>query len=291
MTEQFQANYAEVNHIRMHYLSAGQGEPIMFVHGFPEFSYAWKEQIAEFSKTHQVIAPDMRGYNLTDKPEGVENYHIAHLVGDLLALADHLGWSTFTLVAHDWGGFVAWWLAIKHPERLKQLIIINIPHPATFWRELSNNPRQQKASQYVYQFRSAPVEQFLAADNYAAFAEAILGNGIKEGYFTEADKATYITAWSQPDAMKSSINYYRAYKGFPGEPEDTRPDLSIASTTVTVPTLVIWGENDTALDIDNLNGLEEYVPNLQIKRIPDGTHWVSHKFPQLVNQAIREFIK
>jgi pimeloyl-ACP methyl ester carboxylesterase len=291
MQEQFQHNYAEVNKIKLHYVSAGQGEPVMLVHGFPEFWYAWKKQLSTLSSDYHLVAPDMRGYNLSDKPTDVDQYHIDFLVNDLLGLADQLGWQKFTLVAHDWGGLVAWWLAIKHPERLKRLVIINIPHPATIHRELATNPLQQKASAYIPRLQHPQAELGITASNYAGLINSLITPGLKEGFITEADKELYLEAWTQPGALTGMANYYRRYRfNFPGVEPDPTLDMSQEATTVKVPTLVIWGENDQAILIENLNGLEDYVPDLIIKRIPEGTHWVVHKFPDLVNQYLKEFI-
>ncbi|MCK4792984.1 MAG: alpha/beta hydrolase, partial [Desulfobacteraceae bacterium] len=143
------SNYAEVNGIRLHYVSVGQGKLIMFVHGFPEFWGEWESHLVDFGKDHEAVAPDMRGYNLSSKPAGPEHYQIMDLIEDLRALAEYLGHKKFILVGHDWGGAVAWSFAIRHPECLEKLIIVNAPHPAVFARELLNNPNQQKASQYM----------------------------------------------------------------------------------------------------------------------------------------------
>src|SRR5579862_3479893 len=124
--------YAVVNGIRMHYVTAGSGPLILFAHGFPEFWYEWHRQLDEFGRDHHAVAPDLRGYNLTDKPQDVEHYRVKHLIQDLRALADHLGSPKFTLVAHDWGGAVAWAFALAHPELLEKLVIINAPHPGIF---------------------------------------------------------------------------------------------------------------------------------------------------------------
>ena len=213
--------YADVNGIRLHYASAGQGKLILFVHGFPEFWYAWKDQLAEFGRDHLAVAPDMRGYNLSSKPEAVEQYEVPHMVADLRALAKSLGHEKFTLVAHDWGGGVAWSLAIRHPEWLEKLIIINSPHPATFERELANNPAQQAASQYMLFFRSSKAEAALSANNYAALVDTVMTAGLKKGHFTEADREAYLAAWSQPGALTGGLNWYRAARV--GPPTDSEP--------------------------------------------------------------------
>src|SRR5215469_10320740 len=161
-------NYAEVNGIRLHYAAEGQGPLMLFLHGFPEFWYAWKDQLAEFGRDHLAVAPDMRGYNLSDKPADVEQYAVPHLVEDVRALASALnGGQRFTLVGHDWGGVVAWAFALAHPELLERLVIVNAPHPAIFQRELRGNPEQQLASRYMLLFREPRAEALLCENNYA----------------------------------------------------------------------------------------------------------------------------
>ena len=283
--------YAEVNGVRLHYVTAGRGPLIIFLHGFPEFWYEWKDQLAEFGKDHRAVAPDMRGYNLSGKPDGVAHYQMKDLVEDVRALAAHLGYKKFILVGHDWGGAVAWSFAIAHPEYLEKLVIINCPHPAILARELAGNPAQQKASQYMPFFRSAQAEQQLSANNYAGLVDAVLGDGLKTGVFTEADKEAYIAAWSQPGALTGGLNYYRAANlGPPTADAPAAPPADPINMVVKVPTLVIWGEKDTALLTGNLDGMDKFVPNLTVKRIPDGSHWVIHEKPALVNEYIREFI-
>ena len=285
--------YADVNGVRLHYAAAGKGKLVMFVHGFPEFWYEWRHQLLEFGMHHRAVAPDMRGYNLSSKPAEVDQYQVKYLVEDLRALAEKLGHKKFILVAHDWGGVIAWAFAVAHPEMLEKLIIINAPHPGVFQRELRENPAQQKASQYMLMFRGPQAEQILSANNYAALVQAVLGDGLKRGFFTEGDKKAYIEAWSQPGALTGGLNYYRAARI--GPPTDSDKEVTsfagASSLVVKAPTLVIWGEKDTALLTGNLDGLDKFVPDLTIKRIPDGTHWVIHEKPAEVNGYIRDFIK
>jgi len=286
-------DYAEVNGVRLHYATAGHGKKlILFLHGFPEFWYEWKNQLLEFGKDYTAVAPDMRGYNLSSKPAEVDQYQVKYLIEDVRALAEKLGHKKFILVAHDWGGAIAWAFAIAHPEYLEKLVIINAPHPGVFARELKENPAQQKASGYMLMFRSPQAEQTLSANNYAALVGVVLGPGLKDGTFTEEDKQAYIEAWSQPGALTGGLNYYRAARiGPPTEGQKEGASFaSFPSLNVKVPTLVIWGEKDTALLTGNLEGLDQYVPGLTIKRVPDGTHWLVHEKPQLVNGYIREFI-
>jgi pimeloyl-ACP methyl ester carboxylesterase len=288
--------YVKVNGVRLHYVTAGKGPLILFLHGFPEFWYEWKNQLIEFSKDHQAVAPDMRGYNLSDKPTDLDQYKMAALVEDIRAFADHLSHhKKFVLVAHDWGGAVAWSFAIAHPDYLSKLVIVNAPHPGVFAKLLTSDPAQQKASQYMLMFRGENAEKMLSANNYAGLVGAVLGAGLKSGAFTEEDRQEYIKAWSQPGALTGGLNYYRAnHVGPPaGKEGQSTGNFAVDPTalTVKVPTLVIWGEKDTALLTQNLDGLDQFVPQLTIKRIPEGTHWVIHEKPAEVNADIRDFIR
>jgi epoxide hydrolase 4 len=287
-------DFAEINGVRIHYASAGAGKLILFLHGFPEFWYAWREQLAEFGRDHLAVAPDMRGYNLSSKPPEVERYEISQLVGDVRALVAHLGAKLCVLVGHDWGGVVAWSVAIASPDVVEKLVVINAPHPGVFQRELRENPAQQQASQYMLMFRNSGAEAMIFANNFALFQAGILGEGLRQGYFTEADRLAYVEAWSQPGALTGGLNYYRASKA--GPPSGTGDEASgmkmnFPSLDVKVPTLVIWGEKDTYLLTGNLNGLDQFVPSVRIERVPDATHWVVHEKPTLVNSLIRDFVR
>jgi pimeloyl-ACP methyl ester carboxylesterase len=268
----------------------------MFVHGFPEFWYEWEKQLVEFGQDYQAVAPDMRGYNLSSKPADVEKYHVKNLIEDLRALAQHLGHEKFIMVAHDWGGAVAWSAAIRYPELLEKLIIINSPHPAVFARELLNNPDQQKASRYMLMLRSAEAERVLSENNFARLKDVLVQFGSK-WEMTDEKRQKYIDAWSQPGALTGSLNYYRASPLYPPTSKSVEEQISSILNlpkemfAVKVPTLVIWGEEDRALLTGNLDGLEDYTEDLTVKRIPDGTHWVIHEQPELVNSLIRDFIK
>ena len=287
--------YVKVNGVRIHYVTAGKGPVILFLHGFPEFWYAWKNQLAEFGKDHQAIAPDLRGYNLSDKPGELDAYRMANLVEDIRALADHFSHhKKFVLVGHDWGGAVAWSFAIAHPDYLRKLVIVNAPHPGVFARLLASDPAQQKASHYMLMFRGEQAEKTLSDNNYALLVNIVLGAGLKSGVITEEDKQAYIKAWSQPGALTGGLNYYRANRV--GPPSADAPSTGNfaadpSALTVKVPTLVIWGEKDTALLTGNLEGLDKFVNPLTIRRIADGSHWVIHEKPAEVNGYIHDFIR
>jgi len=281
----FQHEYAEVNGVRLHYVTVGQGKLIMFAHGFPEFWYCWRGQLEEFGRDYQAVAMDMRGYNLSSKPDDVKKYQMEYLIEDFRALAEHLGHRKFILVAHDWGGVVAWPFASQHPDYLEKLIIINAPHPNVFARELRDSSSQQQASSYINLLRSTEAHRVLSRNNYQALLNIVF---TPEMDYTEEDRKMYLDAWSQPGAIDGGANYYRA-SAFRVGPDGER--AAPARVDITAPTLVIWGEKDTALLTGNLDGLGEYVSNLTIKRIPDGSHWVINEQPDLVNKLIRDFIQ
>jgi epoxide hydrolase 4 len=282
--------YAEVNGVRLHYAQAGAGPLMLFVHGFPEFWYAWHELLPEFARTHRAVAPDTRGVNLSGKPQGVKAYHVTQLAEDLRQLIRHLGHDKCVLVAHDWGGAVAWHLAQHHPECVERLVSINSPHPVPFARALREDAGQRQASEYMKLLRLDKAERVLAEDDFRRLAHFFHEWGGAGG--ARADAATiarYKEAWSQPGALEAALNYYRASPLYPGEPEEL-PRLSAKDFVVRVPTLVIWGEADTALRPALLEGLEDCVPDLRIERIPEGSHWVVHEFPQRVAVLIRGFL-
>ncbi len=280
------------NGMRLHYARAGQGEPILFVHGFPEFWYEWKDQLDEFGRDHCAVALDMRGYNLSSKPTDVRDYRAKYLVEDIHLFADHMGWDRFTLVAHDWGGAVAWGFAAMYPARLDKLIMLNSPHAVTFARELRDNPAQQEASRYMNLFRESRAEALMSEDGYrrlfAMTLEAWAKNG---GKADEETRAAYRAAWSQPGALTGSLNYYRASPLHPPTAKEPKlVEIDPKAFYVTVPTLVIWGEQDQALLTGNLDGLAQHVQCVTIRRVPDASHWIVHERPALVNAWIREYL-
>lgn len=281
--------YAEVNGVRLHYVEQGKGELILFLHGFPEFWYAWKDLLSDFGRDHHAVALDMRGYNLSAKPEPVDAYRVPLIVEDVRALAENLKAKKFVLVGHDWGGVIAWAFAAQHPEMLDKLVIINAPHPTVFARELANNPAQQKASAYFNLFTSPQAEQILSANNYAGMLQAF-GSALSED-----DQKVYLAAWNQPGGLTGGLNFYRASQlsSPAGAPpgEAAKPPAIQPLAPITTPTLVIWGEKDTALLTGNLEGLDQFVKPLKIERVTDGSHWVVHEKPALVIERIRKFLK
>lgn len=242
----FKHEFADVNGVRLHYVTSGTGKLILFVHGFPEFWYEWKNQLLEFGRDHQAVALDMRGYNLSSKPSDLEQYRMKYLAEDLRALTKHLGHEKFVLVGHDWGGAVCWTFPLYYPDLLEKLIIINAPHPVIFARELRENPAQQRASRYMLMFRSPQAEEILSANNYEELYQRVLLWGVEKNVFTEEDRQEYLKAWAQPGALTGGLNYYRAAQAGPPATEEMvdkkRPVGGRYASTTQVPTLVIWGE-------------------------------------------------
>lgn len=274
--------YADLGDVRLHYVESGSGRCVMFLHGFPEFWYAWRHQLVEFGATCHAVAPDMRGYNLSSKPEGLEPYRMRHLAGDVKALLRALNHERMILVGHDWGGAVAWATALMFPEIVERLVIMNAPHPAIFSRLLAENAQQIAASQYMTDFLDPSTEERLLANDAAEISKWIVTYGIKKGFMNETDGARYRAAWQMPGAMTAMLAYYRAQaesKGAPGDAE---------ALTVRVPTWVLWGMKDRALTPANLEGLENYVPDLRIVRADDADHWVVHQRPDLVSKVVGE---
>ncbi|MEC5217085.1 pimeloyl-ACP methyl ester carboxylesterase [Actimicrobium sp. GrIS 1.19] len=282
------------NGTRLHFASAGKpGAPlILFVHGFPEFWAEWEAQLQEFGTTHYAVAPDLRGFNLSDMPADLGAYKARHIVDDLRLLAAQLGYDRFVLVAHDWGGAIAWNLAIALPQLLHQLIIINSPHPYLFMQALANDPAQQASSQYMNWLRAEGAEAALEKDDFALLDGFFNGMGQPEApWFTEAVRQRYHACWRH--GITGGLNYYRASPLHPateGHPGPTALQLDPAAFRVTVPTRVIWGEADMALPKSLLDGLDGFIDDLQIERVAAGSHWIVHEQPALVNGFLRKFI-
>ncbi|MGM9483433.1 alpha/beta fold hydrolase [Roseateles sp. NT4] len=261
---------------------------LLFLHGFPEASFVWEAVMAGFGQRWRCLAPDLRGYGESSAPADVAAYRAKHLVADLAALVAQTGSGPLhALIAHDWGGALAWNMAAQRPELLQRLVIINSPHPALFLRELARNPAQQAASAYMNDLAAPDAEAVYAANDFARLFELLTHQGGSEAWLDEAERARYREVWSR--GLTGALNYYRASPLRPptaGDPGAAAVQLPPELVTVRVPTLVIWGEVDTALPPSLLDGLEAYVPELRIERVPGGTHWLLHEQPERVARLI-----
>jgi len=265
--------YADSNGVKIHYASLGAGPLVIMIHGFPDFWYSWRRQMEGLADRFQVVAIDQRGYNLSDRPAGVDNYDMRLLVGDVIAVIKHLGQQKAVVVGHDWGGMVAWQLAMNVPEAVDRLIILNLPHPRGLARELAHNPEQQKNSAYARRFQTEGAEKTLTAEGLA-------------GWVKDAEaKPKYIEAFRKSD-FGAMLNYYK--RNYPREPyaEDTSPLKKVQA-----PVLMIHGLKDTALLAPALNGTWDFVErDLTLTTVPTAGHFVQADEPDFVTKTMRAWL-
>jgi len=270
--------------------ASGGAARVMLVHGFPEAAFAWDDVQEALAPQVACLAPQMRGYAGSSAPADVAAYRAKHLVTDLAALIERVGSPLDLLVAHDWGGAVAWALAAQRPELLRRLLIINSPHPATFLRELKASAAQQRASAYMTFLCRPDAEALLAEDDFRRLWP-FFGAGAESAWLGPAMKDRYRSVWR--GGLTGPLNYYRASPLRPANrPEDAlhKVVLDDAAVTVRVPTHVLWGEQDHALLPGLLEGLERWVPALTVERVPEASHWIVHEQPARVVATIRSLL-
>jgi len=264
--------YADSGGVKIHYATLGKGPLVLFIHGFPDFWYSWRHQMDALSKTHQTVAIDMRGYNLSDKPKGVENYDMRLLVGDVVAVIKHLGRDKAVIVGHDWGGAVAWQLAINVPQMVEKLIIVNLPHPQGLSRELANNPQQQKNSQYARNCQQEGAHLKLTAEGLA-------------GMTPEPVRATYKAAFERSD-FEAMLNYYK--RNYPREPYT---EMKTPLPKVKMRVLMFHGLKDWALLHPALNNTWEWMEqDLTLVTIPSAGHWSHWEAAELVTKTMQSWL-
>ena len=283
------------NGIELSCRAAGpKGAPLLvFLHGFPEAAFVWDELLEHFSARYRCVAPNLRGYERSSAPAEIEAYRAKHLTADLSCLIDVLGGKLAALVAHDWGGALAWSLAAQRPEAIDHLIIVNSPHPATFLRELRDNPAQQAASAYMNFLCRPDAEALLSANDFARLWPFFTSMGATDparpggGWLTEQMRERYREVWRA--GLRGGCNYYRASPLRPPLGDDDailQLVLPPGAVTSRVPTLVLWAEDDIALPVALLDGLDAFVPDLRIVRVPGASHWIVHERPALVAAEI-----
>jgi epoxide hydrolase 4 len=262
-----------------HVAVRGCGPPVLLMHGFPEFAYAWEGIQERLSLRFRSYAPDLRGVDLSEGPDEVAGYRADLLIEDGRQLLEAIADEPVMVVAHDWGGIIAWGLASQHPEVVEKLVILNSPHPDVFRRELSENPEQQQASSYMNLFISDSAEATLSANDYGLLADIFMD------FLSPVELARYREGWSREGSLTRALNWYRANID---QGPMIKPELP-ANLLVDVPTLVLWGMLDDAILPSNLVGLEDYVSDLRIQELPDSDHWVAHREPDVVAEAITNF--
>ncbi len=272
------------NGLRLHAAAEGERGPlVVLLHGFPECWYSWRLYLHPLAQAgFRAVAPDMRGYNLSDKPRGVLNYQLPILTADVMGLIQACGAQKAIVVGHDWGGVVAWRFAMEYPEAVEKLVICNAPHPARMQAELRHF-RQLRKSWYVFFFQLPWLPEALLGSSPARFLErGMRGSAVRKSAISDEDLRVYTEALSQPGALTAAINYYRAI----GRWGVHLPNLPIAA-----PTLLIWGEEDIALGRELVAGTERYVPNLRVHRIPNCGHWVQQEAFDEVRQVMLDFLR
>lgn len=278
--------FIETNGVQLFVAQEGpkDGPLVILLHGFPEYWAGWRHQIDFLAQLgYRVWAPDMRGYHLSEKPKGVDEYKLDKLAADVIGLIDAAGQEKALLVGHDWGAAVAWWVAFRQPNRLEKLVILNVPHPQVMMQNLRESWEQRRKSWYMYFFQIPSVpEALLRAGNWRMMERA-LRDSSRPGTFSETDLERYRKAWSQPGALTAMLNYYRAlFRHRPGLLLDPR---------IRVPTLMIWGVKDVALTRELAKPSIELCDDGRLVFIEEATHWVQHEEPARVNALIQEFFE
>jgi pimeloyl-ACP methyl ester carboxylesterase len=274
--------YADIGDVRLHYVEVGEGPLIVLLHGFPEFWYGWRLQIKALAAAgFRVVAPDMRGYNLSSRPKGVKDYDTDQLTADIRGLIRERGAESALLVGHDWGGSVAWALAMSDPEVVDRLAILNAAHPRKLSEGL-HHPGQLRKSWYFFFFALPELPESVVRANNWHFFRHFLHDA--RPAFTSEEMDRYIEAWSQPGAASGMINYYRSSVRTPPK------KAAAALRPISAPTLVIWGERDQYLGTELAEPDHDDVPNLdRVERLPDASHWVHHDEAERVTQLLIEF--
>jgi len=286
ISEPWRHGSAYVNGVRLHYVTQGEGKLVILLHGFPEFWYSWRHQIPVLAEHFKVVAPDLRGYNESEKPAGVSSYRLDLLTADVLGLIRTFGEEKAIIVGHDWGGGVAWTFAADYPQATERLIVLNCPHPGAFQKQIRSNLRQLRRSWYMFFFQIPWLPEALVRINRRRFVEqAFRGMAICKEAFPDEDLQRYVEAIEKPGALTAAINYYRAmFRDFLRHRERQ-------FAKITCPTLLIWGEEDIALGKELTYNMEPYFTDrFEIKYLPRCSHWVQQEQPELVNQYMLEFL-
>jgi len=273
------------NGLNLNVAEAGppDGPPVILLHGFPEFWYGWRRQIGPLAEAgYHVLAPDQRGYNTSDKPDGVASYALGHLVDDVVGLVDSTGRERATVIGHDWGGVVAWGAIARHPGRFDRAVILNAPHPDAMNREIRGNPAQLLKSWYAFFFQVPKLPEALARRNDFGGMVRSLTASSRPGTFGPADFEQYKRAWAEPKALTSMIHWYRAaFRHRPGPAADP---------VVEVPTLIVWGAKDKFLGRGVARSSYALCRDARLEWIEEATHWVQHEEPARVNGLILAFL-
>jgi pimeloyl-ACP methyl ester carboxylesterase len=280
--------FVKVNGIRMHYVTMGHGPLIVLLHGFPEFWYSWRHQISSLSKQFKVVAPDMRGYGETEKPVKVDAYKIEKIVKDIVELVQGLGYEKATIAGHDWGGIIAWSIAMMAPDVVEKLIIMNAPHPGVYSKRIPKNIKQMLRSWYVFFFQIKGIpELILRSKNYKILKSSLLNSLVRKECFTEKDIETYVSSWKS-GGISGGINYYRANLSL----RYWLNSNAISFPKIKVPVLHIWAEGDKFLGKELTKNTQEFIDaQYRLHLIPNCGHWIQQEASDEVNGVMIKFLE
>ena len=279
-----ESDYREVNGVELHVVTAGDpdGPLVVLLHGFPDFWYGWRPQVPALVEAgYRVLVPDQRGYNLSEKPAGLDAYRMGALSRDIGALVGSEGRESAHVVGHDWGAAVAWDLALRRPESVDRLGVVNVPHPTVMERALKSNPRQLLRSWYMFYFQLPGLPEWFLGRDDAGGVVAVLESTSKPGAFTETDLAHYRAAWRREGAVGAAIDWYRALVRRPDAPPRQRVDA---------PTVVLWGEDDDALLPEMAPESVRYCEDGTLVRFPNNSHWVHREAVETVNDHLLDHL-
>ena len=276
--------FIRANGIRFHYVEAGDGPLLLLLHGFPEFWYSWRHQIPVLATRFRVVAPDLRGYNETEKPPA--GYDVRTLVEDVACLVRALGHDRCHLAGHDWGGVIAWATAARFPEIIERLSILNAPHPTAMALALRSSAAQRKKSRYIFGFQIPGIPEFrIRARNFAMIERVMRDKMIHPERLSDADLDAFKAALARPGALRATLAYYRtAFRAA------LRSGFSAHDIRIHVPTQVIWGEQDFALGLELVQNLSRWVDDLELELLPTAGHWVQQDEPEITSELMLAFL-
>jgi len=273
---------ADSSGVKIHYASLGEGPVVLMIHGFPDYWYTWRHQMQALAQDFQVVAMDLRGYNRSGQPKGVESYAMPVMLGDVLAVLDHLGAEKGAVVGHDWGGAIAWQFALYQPDRTERLVILNLPHPRGLLRELAHNPVQRKNSAYAQKFKASD-----PSDPTVLFGQPMTAENLAAWVTDPEARRHYVEAFERSSFDGMLAMYKANYPGLP-EPDTPMPEIP----KLQMPVLMFHGLDDWALHSDGLNGTWDWLEkDLTLVTVPGASHFVQQDAPQLVSDTMSWWLK
>ena len=293
--EAIKSEFISVDGTRLHYLTSGKGDLLLFLHGFPDSSLTWTSQLKTFGKKYKAVALDLPGFNLSDKPDSIEFYKLDNISKLVQKFAKALGYQQYHLIGHDIGGQIAWKIAFNAPETISSLVIINSPHPIIFCREYTNPESAQRTmTSYISKVQSGEYSEKLYTDSNFKILKSLSFTMDDPKFFTKKMRQEYLSAWQQSGAISHMLNYYRAMQWPPNcesiDSTGEKKNYLAEHFSFQKPVLVIWGEKDSWLDKHNLMGMEDYLPKVEIRKVPTAGHQILHQQSRKVEKYLSKFL-